>query len=156
LIRKEYTTKDGKSKFEKQVNAITQEDLLNKDTYIYVSNMKINCLLDTGAIDNYITKKLISKIGLVTITLKSPIERKTCLNETFWIQKKVVMNFTFKGKEYKEVMYVLPRRQDEMIILGKTWLKKSECEIDPVDNIEDIETLINILCQKGKREDIQE
>ncbi|MGL4849714.1 MAG: RNase H-like domain-containing protein [Clostridium sp.] len=133
----------------KQINAIPQDDLLNKDNYIYLNNVKIPCLLDTGAQDNYITRRAIYRTGLPIILLNNPLERFTCLNEKFIITEKVTATFKYNEKLYTEEFFILPKRMDELIILGKKWIR-GEKE-DDIDSIDDIDTLIEKLCQKKNR-----
>ncbi|KAF9742713.1 hypothetical protein NGRA_3619, partial [Nosema granulosis] len=104
---------------------------------------------------NYITKKLISKINCKINRLHKPLERFTCLNEKFWIEEKATVDFKYKNINYREDFCVLPRRTDEFIILGKNWLKGLDNKYEDVECIEDIQILIEKLCEKNQPEKLK-
>ncbi|KAF9752820.1 hypothetical protein NGRA_3372 [Nosema granulosis] len=114
---------------------------------------KFECLFDTGSRDNYVTRKVVERIMCNTISLNDPIKRYTCLNEIFLVKDKVIIDFVYKNKNYREEFLIFPKRVDDGIILGTNWLKKvkSNKYIDKEEQIETIESLINLLCTKGDR-----
>jgi hypothetical protein len=132
------------------VNLISQDDLLNKENSVYIFNVKINCLMDTGAEDNYITKKILDKCQLKYWKLNPPEERRTCLNEKFLITEKTRIKFTYNKQLYEEEFYILPKRNDELIILGTQWIGKTNKKIMKTSDSEDIDCLIDKLCERGR------
>ena len=105
------------------VNIIENEELLNKDNYIYIKDIKCSVLFDTGAKENYISRKTVEKLKIEKYNLKVPKRRYTCLKEEFIITECVKINFVYQDLKYVEIFYILPKREDVIIIMGRDWLR---------------------------------
>jgi hypothetical protein len=127
------------------VNIISESDILNKENSIYICNKKVSCLIDTGADDCYITRNVLKQVRIKPNELKQPIERRTCLNEKFVITQFANVRFSVKNKKCEEKFYILPKRDDELVILGKNWLIKNAKKHKP-EAEESLEMLIEELC----------
>ena len=101
---------------EKELNSI------NKDSFIYILSSKIKPIFDTGAVDNYITKRLVERLGLKADRKKYMEKKYTCLDQTFYVKEELRIEFIYKGKKWRELFNILPGRSDETIDNLKTKL----------------------------------
>ena len=73
----------------RQVNEVIPERelLTKKSDLLYIIKIWILSILDTGAGENYITRRLIERTQTSTRKLKQPEIRYTCLGEAFLVKE---------------------------------------------------------------------
>ncbi|KAF9760559.1 hypothetical protein NGRA_3131 [Nosema granulosis] len=108
---------------QKTVNNV--EDIIDviKENYVYLYNSKLRLLIDIGSYYSFITTKVLEKIKDKPKKLKTPIKLYTCLLEEFFVEEEIELEFIMGGKIYSHKFYVLSRRNDHIIILGRTWIE---------------------------------
>lgn len=157
--KKKATTETNKAKpFEKKksVNAISCEEIINKDNSLYINDNSHKVLFDSGSEDNYVTRKIVEQHKLEIWTYKTPKTRYTCLQEPFQVKQFTRIAFTYKEENYLEEFKIFPKRNDKFIIAGREFINKVRTgknnQTKPINKkLETIESLIEELCNNKNR-----
>ncbi|KAG0420156.1 Protein DDI1 like protein 1 [Dictyocoela roeselum] len=124
-----------KQKKDKNKNFLICENK-NNIKLIYIP-VKINeqnmvCLIDTGAIDNFISENLSKKLNIPTSDLREKKIIETANGENVEIKEKALLIFQISGdsdKIYKATFFVLPKSSSD-VILGSSFLIRNKAVID--------------------------
>ncbi|KAF9744816.1 Transposon Ty3-G Gag-Pol polyprotein, partial [Nosema granulosis] len=101
-------------------------DEIIKENSIYLRGYKFRLIIDTGSQHNFITRKVVEKINISPWKLKDPLKLYTCLLEEFIIEDYVSVEFEVRGIRYRGIFYILPKREDYTVILGRDWIKNNK------------------------------
>ncbi|KAF9746905.1 Transposon Tf2-11 polyprotein, partial [Nosema granulosis] len=93
------------------------------NNYNYDNNNKLQLIIDTGSYYSFITTKVLEKINDKPKKLRTPIKLYTCLLEEFIVEEEIELEFALGEKIYSHRFYVLPKRNDNIMILGRNWIE---------------------------------
>ena len=68
---------------------------------------------------------MLQRLEMKTRPLAPALVRYTCLGQVFKIEKETTCKFMHENKTYTERLWVLPHRKDQVILLGRDWLRRT-------------------------------
>ena len=117
----------------KQLNSVSITRTFQ--TSINVNGHRLTAMIDSGATENFMSQKLISKTGFATQRKKDAydltvIDGSPLLNEDGRVDTETIPLPVAIQHHHEELIFDIVRMATHDIVLGMSWLKKHNLEID--------------------------
>ncbi|KAF9758215.1 hypothetical protein NGRA_3234 [Nosema granulosis] len=112
----------NKTRAYKPVNDIEISNSLLKDTLVYILNTRFEYIINTGSHYNFIIKNILETIRLSAFSMRLFMTLYICLLDEFFSSEPIKIEFNIENIYYEDVFYVLPKKCDDIVILGRTWI----------------------------------